>query len=146
MRRDGWCKTNRRHVPARAVLLASVLGFAGVMAAILSPSIVFAFLVNASGAIIVFIYLTIVVVRRCAAARARAAGVPPPTLPMWLFPWLGYSQSQGCSWYRRDGRTPSHRAEFWTSTITIAVTLLAYLVFRRGRASVPSMAPAVRQE
>ncbi|TLY74089.1 MAG: amino acid permease, partial [Gammaproteobacteria bacterium] len=45
-------RTNRRLVPARAVLLAGAVGFAGVIAAILSPSVVFAFLVNASGAII----------------------------------------------------------------------------------------------
>src|SRR6201981_1685876 len=34
--------TNKRHVPARAVLLASAVGFVGVMAAILSYSVVFA--------------------------------------------------------------------------------------------------------
>ena len=28
---------------------------------------------------------------------------------------------------------PSHRAEFWTSTISIAVALLAYRFFRYGR-------------
>ena len=34
----------------------------------------------------------------------------------------------------RNSVDPSHGAEFWTSTISIAVALLAYLVFRRGRA------------
>jgi hypothetical protein len=29
--------------------------------------------------------------------------------------------------------TPSHRAELWTSMISIAVALLAYVVVRRGR-------------
>jgi len=29
--------------------------------------------------------------------------------------------------------TPSHRAEVWTSTISIGVTLLAYVLFRRRR-------------
>ena len=83
-------RTNRRQVPARAVLLASAVGFAGVVAAILSPSVVFAFLVNASGAIIAVIYLAIAVSQvRTRRARERAGG-PPPTLPMWLFPWLSY--------------------------------------------------------
>jgi hypothetical protein len=27
--------------------------------------------------------------------------------------------------------TPSHRAEFWTSMVSIAFTLLVYVVFRR---------------
>ena len=139
-------KTNRRHVPARAVLLASFLGFVGVITAILSPSVVFAFLVNASGAIIAVIYLTIAISQvRSRRARERA-GAPPPTLPMWLFPWLSYLAIAGMLLVLiAMALTPSHRAEFWTSTVSIAATLLAYVVFRRGREAVPAPAPAIRQ-
>jgi L-asparagine transporter-like permease len=124
-------RTNRRQVPARAVLLASVFGFAGVIAAILSPSVVFAFLVNASGAIIALIYLAIAVSEvRTRRARERA-GKPPPALPMWLFPWLSYLAIAGMlSVLIAMALTPSHRAEFWTSAVSVAVTLLAYLLFR----------------
>src|SRR5438105_14803296 len=77
-------------VPARAVLLAGAVGFAGVIAAILSPSVVFAFLVNASGAIIAVIYLAIAVSQvRSRRAREKAGG-PGPTLPTSLLPWLSY--------------------------------------------------------
>jgi len=136
-------KTNSRHVPARAVLLASVVGFAGVVAAILSPSVVFAFLVNASGAIIAVIYLAIAVSQvRSRQARERA-GLPPPTLPMWLFPWLSYVAIVAMVLVLiAMALTPSHRAEFWTSTLSIAVALLAYVLFRRGRASVPGASRA----
>ncbi len=48
---------NRSGVPARAVLAATSVGFAGVAASVLSPSLVFAFLVNASGAIMIFVYM-----------------------------------------------------------------------------------------
>jgi len=137
-------RTNRRHVPARAVLLASAVGFAGVIAAILSPSVVFAFLVNASGAIIAMIYLAIAVSEvRWRRARERA-GEPPPTLPMWLFPWLSYLAMAGMLLVLiAMALTPTHRAEFWTSTISIAVALLAY-VFRRGRAGAVSTLHAAR--
>ena len=137
-------RTNRRHVPARAVLLAGALGFAGVVAAILSPSVVFAFLVNASGAIIAVIYLAIAVSQvRTRRARERAGG-PPPSLPMWLFPWLSYLAIAGMLLVLvAMALTPSHRAEFWTSTISVAVALLAYVVSRRGRTAVPSTAQAV---
>jgi hypothetical protein len=38
--------------------------------------------------------------------------------------------------------TPSHRAELWTSAISIAVALLAYLLLRRPRAAVsPAASP-----
>jgi L-asparagine transporter-like permease len=132
-------KTNARHVPARAVLLASAVGFAGVVSAILSPSVVFAFLVNASGAIIALIYLMIGVSQvRTRRARERA-GLPPPTLPMWWFPWLSYVAIVGMATVLiAMAFTPSHRAEFWTSAVSIAVVLLTYRIFRYGRGGAPS--------
>ena len=127
-------KTNARHVPARAVLLASLFGFAGVAIAILSPSVVFAFLVNASGAIIAIIYLSIGVSQvRTRRIRERAGG-PPPTLPMWCFPWLSYAAIAGMAMVLiAMAIMPSHRAEFWASTISIGLALLAYRIFRYGR-------------
>ena len=122
-------RTNRRHVPIAAVLLASVVGFAGVIAAILSPSVVFAFLVNASGAIIAVIYLAIAVSEiRTRKARERS-GARAPALPMWLFPWLSYVAIAGMLLVLiAMALTPSHRAEFWTSTVSIAVALVAYWI------------------
>jgi L-asparagine transporter-like permease len=133
----GWLvHTNSRKVPTRAVLLASAFGFAGVIAAILSPSIVFAFLVNASGAIIALIYLAIGVSQVRMRRLREQAGLPPPALPMWCFPWLSYIGIIGMAMVLiAMALTPEHRAEFWTSTVSVAITLLAYLVFRKGRAS-----------
>ncbi len=127
-------KTNARHVPARSVMLASVIGFAGVAAHALSPNGLFAFLVNASGAIIAIIYLSIGVSQvRTRKMRERAGG-PPPTLPMWCFPWLSYVAIVGMAMVLiAMAIMPSHRAEFWTSTISIGAVLLAYRVFRYGR-------------
>jgi L-asparagine transporter-like permease len=124
------------------VLLASAVGFAGVLAAILSPSVVFAFLVNSSGAIIAVIYLA-VGVSQVRSRRAReTAGAPPPTLPMWLFPWLSYVAIAGMLLVLiAMALTPSHRAEFWTSVISIAVALLAFVAFRRQRVSAPARDP-----
>ncbi len=126
-------RTNRRHVPARAVLLASAVGFAGVMAAVLSPSVVFAFLVNSSGAIIAVIYLAIAVSQVRTRRAREAAGASAPALPMWLFPWLSYLAIVGMlAVLIAMALTPSHRAEFWTSVISMVVALLAFVVFRRA--------------
>src|SRR6516164_8718896 len=132
-------RTNSRHVPGRAVLLASAVGFVGALAAILSPSVVFAFLVNSSGAIIAVIYLA-VGVSQVRSRRAReAAGAPPPALPMWLFPWLSYVAIAGMLLVLiAMALTPSHRTEFWTSVISIAVALLAFVAFRRPRLPAPA--------
>jgi GABA permease len=125
-------RTNSRHVPVRAVLLASAVGFAGVIAAILSPSVVFAFLVNASGAIIAVIYLAIGVSQVRSRRAREAAGEARPALPMWLFPWLSYVAIVGMALVLiAMALTPSHRAEFWTSVISITVALLGYVFSRR---------------
>jgi GABA permease len=130
-------RTNKRHVPAAAVLLASVMGLAGVIAAILSPSGVFRFLVNSSGAIIAAIYLAIAVSQVRTRRLREAAGAAPPVLPMWLFPWLSYLAIAGVlAVLIAMAVTPSHRAEFWTSVVSVAVALAAFALLRR---------PALRQ-
>jgi L-asparagine transporter-like permease len=129
-------KTNRRQVPARSVWLASAAGFAGVIAAILSPSGVFAFLLNASGALIVYIYIAIAVSQVRVRHRDERAGKAPPALPMWLFPWLSYLAIAGMlAVLVAMAFTPSHAAAFWTSAVSVAIALAAYGVVRRTRRS-----------
>ncbi|MEI6486432.1 MAG: amino acid permease [Sphingomonadales bacterium] len=50
-----------RGVPARSILACTAVGFACVAASVLSPSVVFAFLVNASGATMLLVYMLVVV-------------------------------------------------------------------------------------
>ncbi|HEY2275513.1 MAG TPA: amino acid permease [Steroidobacteraceae bacterium] len=139
-------RTNQRHVPARAVLLASLFGFAGVIAAILSREGVYVFLTNSSGAIIAVIYLMIGVSQVVSRRARERAGLPPAALPMWLFPWLSYLAIAGMALVLvAMAFTPSHRAELWTSAVSIAVALLAYAIFRRPRmaaAAVVESSPA----
>jgi L-asparagine transporter-like permease len=54
-------KIDKRGVPARSIIACTVVGFASVVASVLSPGVVFAFLVNASGAIIIFVYMLTVI-------------------------------------------------------------------------------------
>jgi len=126
-------QTNRRHVPARSVMLACVAGFAGVFAAILSPSRVFAFLLNASGALIVYIYLAIAVAQIRVRQQAEREG-RHPALPMWLFPWLSYLAIAGMlAVIVAMAVTPARSIEFWTSAISVAVALVAFAFVRRNR-------------
>jgi len=87
-------RTNRRHVPARAVLLASAFGFVGVIAAILSPAGVFKFLVNASGGRHRDHLSHDRRVQVCSRRARERAGLPPSALPMWLFPGSAISPSR----------------------------------------------------
>ncbi len=124
-------KTNSRQVPSRSVLLASIAGFAGVLAAILSPSLVFAFLLNASGALIIYIYLAIAVSQIRVRRQAEREGRQSP-LRMWLFPWLSYLAIAGMiAVLVAMAITPGRAIEFWTSVISVAVALAAYVFVRR---------------
>ena len=123
-------KTNARHVPSRSVMLASAGGFAGVIAAILSPSIVFAFLLNASGALIVYIYIAIAA-SQIRVRRQHEREGKRSTLPMWLFPWLSYLAIAGMlAVLIAMAVTPARAMEFWTSAGTVAVVLAAYGLVR----------------
>jgi AAT family amino acid transporter/GABA permease len=128
-------RTNARHVPSRSVMLASIAGFVGVIAAILSPSLVFAFLLNASGALIVYIYIAIAVSQIRVRRRHEREG-KRSALPMWLFPWLSYLAIAGMlAVLIAMAVTPARAMEFWTSAGTVAVALAAYALLRRKRSS-----------
>jgi GABA permease len=48
-------------VPANAILFSSIVGFACVIAAAFAEKTIFAFLLNSSGAIILFVYILIAI-------------------------------------------------------------------------------------
>jgi GABA permease len=76
---------SRRGVPMWSILASSVIGFACVIAAFVSPDKVFLFLLNSSGAIILFVYLLI-----CLSELLMRPKIPPERLrvKMWLYPVL----------------------------------------------------------
>jgi GABA permease len=76
---------NRRGVPANAILFSSIIGFACVVAAAFSEDTIFAFLLNSSGAVILFVYILIAISQ--IVLRYRNGGTELK-LKMWLFPVL----------------------------------------------------------
>lgn len=74
-----------RGVPANAILFSSIVGFACVIAAAFAEKTIFAFLLNSSGAIILFVYLLIAVSQIVLRYRR---GDGELRLKMWLFPVL----------------------------------------------------------
>ena len=78
-------RVTRRGVPATAILASSVVGFLCVIAAAVSPDTIFAFLLNSSGAIILFVYLLIAISQIVLRYRNRGTEL---RLKMWLFPVL----------------------------------------------------------
>ena len=78
-------RVNNRGVPMGAILASSVVGFLCVIAAAVSPDTVFLFLLNSSGAIILFVYLMICISQIILRRRTDPAEL---RVKMWLFPVL----------------------------------------------------------
>jgi GABA permease len=127
---------NKRKVPARAILLGSAFGYAAVIASIISPQLVFAFLVNASGATMVIVYLGIAASHvRLRLAMEKAA---PDQLQakMWLFPGLSYVViASMIGVLVAMTSTPSLLAQLVASLFGLGVVLVLYYVFRRDKAA-----------
>jgi GABA permease len=126
---------NERRVPTRSVWIGSLAGVAGVLAATFAQQTVFAFLVNASGALMVFVY-TMVAVAQIRLRRARErAGAPAPALRMWLFPWASYAAIVGMlAILVAMALTPAQAKDLYFSLVTLLFACVAYLVVRNRRA------------
>ncbi len=78
---------NRRGVPMAAILCSTVVGFLCVIAAAVSPDTVFSFLLNSSGAVILFVYLLIAISQILLRRRTSPEKL---TVKMWAFPVLSF--------------------------------------------------------
>ncbi len=74
-----------RGVPANAILFSSIVGFACVIAAAFAEKTIFAFLLNSSGAIILFVYILIAISQIVLRYRNQDGEL---RMKMWLFPVL----------------------------------------------------------
>ena len=134
---------NCRRVPVKSVLLCALAGIAGILAAVTAPQRVFAFLVDASGALMVFIYMIVAVAHVRLRRNRERAGDPPPALTMWLFPWASYAAIAGMAAVLiAMAFTPSLAGDLHVSLIALAVAILAYLGVRACRAGAAARAPA----
>lgn len=78
-------KTTSKGVPMWAILSSTVVGFLCVIAAYISPERVFLFLLNSSGAVILFVYILIAVSQLILRRRTPSAEL---VVRMWAFPFL----------------------------------------------------------
>ncbi|MGH8137927.1 MAG: amino acid permease [Steroidobacteraceae bacterium] len=135
---------NSRRVPTRSVLIGSLAGVVGVLSATLAPQTVFAFLVDASGALMVFVYIIVAVAQIRLRLERERSGVPAPVLTMWLFPWASYAAIAGMvAILLAMAFTPAQAKDLYVSLVTLALAGVAYLVVRTRRESLRAARPAV---
>src|ERR1700722_4621322 len=136
----GLVKLNARKVPVGSVLMGSLAGFLGILAATEAKG-VFDFLVSSSGALAVYIYMAIAAAQITLRKRRERNGEPLPPVMMWLFPWLSYVAiaAMGAVLVAM-AFTPGLQQDFKFSCITLVVAVIAYLIVQRLRQ--PRVAPS----
>lgn len=130
-----WLKVNTRGVPVNAILASSFVGFVCVILAWKWPGTVFLFLLNSSGAVILFVYLMIALSQLVLRRRT-----PPEKLvvKMWGFPYLTIATAIAIvAILVAMGFQDDTRTQLWTSLLSWAVILALFGVLRlvRSRAT-----------
>ena len=125
---------SKNGVPMAAILSSTVVGFLCVIAAAVSPDTVFLFLLNSSGAIILFVYLLIAISQIVLRLRSDEATLP---IRMWLFPGLSYLVVLAIlAVLAQMAFTPSVRPQLLLSLLAWAVVVVLYFTSKaiKGRA------------
>jgi len=127
-------KLNERGVPTRSVLLGGAAGLAGIALATVSPQGMFAFLVNASGALMLFIYMLIALAQiRLRRARSRQAQ-QALAVQMWFYPAASYLALGGMlAVLVAMASTPALASQFYVSALALALAVAAWSL-KRARA------------
>ena len=82
---------NARRVPTRAILAGAAFGYLAVGLSVLSPTVVFSFLVSASGAIALFNYFLIALAQLKLRRGYERREPGRLVIRMWLFPYLSWA-------------------------------------------------------
>ncbi len=127
-------KLSRRGVPYVAIVFSSAVGFGCVVMAWVAPRTVFLFLLNSSGAIILFVYWLIAlsqIVLRCHTSDEKLR------VKMWFFPVLSILTLAGITAVLvQMAFDRTARSQLWLSLLSWAVVLGLYFVARvRNRAA-----------
>ena len=119
---------NRRGVPVWAILFSTVVGFLSVIAAYVSPDTVFTFLLNSSGAVILFVYLLIALSQFVLRRRTPEAELK---VKMWAFPVLTILAAVGIvAVLVQMGVKSETRSQLLLSLLSWGVVLVLYAVTR----------------
>ncbi|WP_323991308.1 amino acid permease [Nguyenibacter sp. L1] len=128
--------------PRRAISFGAAVGAALTVIAATFPGEVFGFLLNASGAIILFDYLMVVFAQIALRGRMRRAG-RRPAFPMLLYPYLSWLTVGAILLVMATMMlTPDTRVQIELGSVTLVLILaLGMIVPRRGRGTDDRAAP-----
>jgi len=124
-------QVNKRKVPARAILVASLFSYVALAFEQLSAD-VFSFLINACGATMLFLYIMVAFAQLKLRARTEAEAPERLQIKMWFHPWgTLFALAAMFAVLVFMGLSPALSEQLWLSLFIAAVMTLAYFVFRR---------------
>jgi GABA permease len=127
-------RLNGRGVPARAILIATSIGFLSVIANVVSPDKVFLFLLNTSGAVALFVYLLIAVSQLILRRRLERDEPERLQVRMWLYPYLTWFTIAAIGVVIASMAFVSDvRSQLYWGVASLAVVLVAYAIKRSAQ-------------
>lgn len=124
---------DKRGVPSRAILVGAAIACAAVALEAFFPKEIFGFLINASGALMIFVYMLVVVSHLILRPK-----IPKENLHLatWFYPFSGWiALAAMAAVLVAMAVTPGRDAELFASVTCLVVIVAAYFVFRRSRAT-----------
>ena len=123
--------TTSRGVPIWAILISTVFAYVSVGIFYFFPEEVFTWLINASGAIALFVYLLIAISELVMRRRLERENPEALQIKMWLYPWLTYLSIASIlavliAMFFIEGLRP----QIIASLLSLGVILLAYVARR----------------
>jgi GABA permease len=124
--------TTRRGVPMWAILAGTSFGYVSVVLYYFFPEQIFTWLLNAAGAIALFVYLLICISELVMRRRLEREEPDRLLLKMWLYPWLTYlSIAAIVAVLIAMAVISEQRPTLIASVISAVVILAAYLLRRQ---------------
>jgi GABA permease len=131
-------KTSKTGVPVSAILASTAIGYLAVVAAYVSPTTVFQFLLNSSGAVIIFVYILIAFSQLLLRPRTKPENLK---IKMWFYPTLTLFSIFGMMallvMMALDSET---RSQLALSLLSAAFVIVAYLLMVYFRKRTPQAA------
>jgi GABA permease len=125
-------KVSKSGVPARAVWISTAAAYVCAIFSFVSPDKLFLFLVNASGAIALIVYLAIAISHLRLRKKMNRADQPIKGMKMWLFPYLTYVTIAVITViFLSMAFIDSMRSQFFLTLGLTAVVLLSYSFIKK---------------